>query len=429
MRRLVPIFLLAIGLMTGCGVYGTIRFYGAGDAIEPNCWIDIAFGGQKVDSYDMFFTAPSFDARVWYFGHAFEVSDNLLDNDTLTIWAHAQVVAYTETASGYWFKVELKGFRDAIIIRRALIFSTFSGDSWDRLTPEEFEGDIDTGPAWVNSRFVVNSTPDDSLTLCLDHIDSEAGLSAIGMTPEFYCEVTVRGNIALRVGPGVDRSIRRYAENGDIYGVLSSSMVDDAMWYEVDTESGSLWVFADDVDARRRVNPVLETITHPDIFFSQGDEPIELGCDDLPESSPPTVVLPAGGAPASNGNSGCDGFALLQPLDEVPPGESTYRWTPVAGANRYIVNFTDYQGNFAGGQEFSGAQTSAVINTSAFPTGSQLSVELVAMADQAILCRTASTSLSRTAQFVSTQLEDPEPTKEKKKEKKNGGYTPPDSDT
>jgi len=406
-------------LVAGCTLLGagSIQFTGAGLVPEPTCWIQVL----GTSAQDIFFDSPSFDdPNETGLGFIFGLTVLLADEfeDVIYIQVDTQVEEYTITNQGYWFLINMDGFRTASLTRRTLRFP----DGEDEVY--RFEDDIFQFSQWVNIR---NVSEVDLLSIendCLELIESDE-FEALGIEREVFCEVNIDiNNAQLRVGPGLGRSVRALAEINDIYDAVGFAEVDGQTWYEIDSGSnGLLWVSEQDVSLVGRNTP--------------DDE--NANCSDLPNTDAPLVVVSS--VQESNINASiqnCATFTVLSPIGTVPVEESTYMWSPVEDAEEYILNFSDFQGNYVTSISVDGAETSTRINTGSLATGSQLSFEIVAMVNGEIACRTNSGPLTRLAGFVAPETPTPEPEDDDEKKDKDddkdddddddddGGYTPPE---
>ena len=396
MKRLILLFLLPIIFAVGCTNQSFITFVGWGNIAEPTCWIRV-FGSETSGIY--------YDGNGTFSDVSFPINDvfNLTyrGSDIVFNMADVQVVAYTKTDDGYWFQIDMTGYRTARFYQ--------AGKS-----PVVRDGEISTGQYWVNERDVIESDESIFTKGCMSLIRT-GEFGSLGITRLVYCNVTIkRDETALRVGAGVNRAIRLYAQGAAIYPVLATTSVEEQLWYQLDLGSGNLlWVDANDV------SPISET-----------DRQNSIDCASLPNIDPPPIIQGTSNQIFSIEQSGdCTSFNILSPIGTVPEGESTYRWTPVDQADQYILNFSDYLGNYVTSIVVDGSQNSAVINTGSLATGSQLSFEIVAMSNNEILCRSNSGPLIRTAGYVAPEIPAPQPTREPTKEKKSGGggYTPPET--
>lgn len=400
------LFLLPVIFMASCSIFGAgfIEFIGSGNIEGPTCWIKVT-GESSQRRQQTFFNSPSFHHNSDGLGLIFLIPQIFNDefNDVIYHQVQTQVTQYAVTNQGYWFKLRMSGFRTASI--HSSVFEFHEGD------PEiyRFEDDIFAFQQWVNIRDVHDVDAGLFDNNCLSLI--EAGeFESLGIEQEFFCEIIIATETAeLRVGPGIERAIRSIAEHRDYFNGIGQVEVNGQVWYEVQTQAGDLWVSSHNVT----------------FAFDDREDIPDAGCRDLPTSDSPPLVVQA--VPQNNFASGiqnCSTFNILRPIGTVPAGESTYRWTPVDGVDQYILNFSDYQGNYVTSIVVDGSQTSVVVNTGSLATGSELSFEIVAMANGEVLCRTLSGPLIRTANFVAEEEEPtPEPTKEKKSG--GGGYTPP----
>ena len=404
MKYRVLLFLLPAILMASCSIFGAgfIEFIGSGNVGNPTCWIKVV-GTSAEPSY---FWSPTFRWAEESFKSIFSFGKIFKEDfaDVIYHQAQTQVQEYAMTNQGYWFKISMVGFRTASL--HSTVFEFHEGE------PKiyQFQDDIFSFSFWVNIRDVYDVDEGIFANNCLSLIEDHE-FESLGIEQYFYCNIIIATHTAeLRVGPGSTRAIRLIAEKDDRFDGIGQAEVDGQLWYEVQTDSGNLWILSDNVDPERALR---DDSRIPD-------------CRDLPTTDSPPIIQAIPQNNFASGIQNCTTFNILRPLGTVPAGESTYRWTPVDEADQYVLNFSDYQGNYVTSIVVDGSQTSVVINTGSLATGSELSFEIVAMANGEELCRELSGPLIRTANFVAEAEEEPspEPTKEKKS---GGGYTPPDT--
>ena len=394
MKRRILLFVLPLILVAGCSNLGYINFTGNGNIAEPSCWIRVIGANYYGDYYTD--TEPDGINSTYTIG-VFDVQRpnvDISEGAGMVSIADAQVVAYLRANDGYWFKVDITGYRTANI----------EGDT-------QYAGEISTGQFWVKERNVVEADESIFTNGCMSLI--RAGeFESLGIARRVYCEFEIlHRETPLRVGPGENRAIRLYAQSIAKYSAIAKTIVEEQQWYQLDLGSGNLlWVDANDVD-----------------LYTETDGQIH--CGSLPKVDPPPIIQGASNQTLTIEQSGdCTSFNILRPIGTVAEGESTYRWSPVDEADQYILNFSDYQGNYVISILVDGSQNSVVINTGSLATGSQLSFEIVAMSNNEPLCRSNSGPLTRTAGFVAPETPAPQPTREPTKEKKGGGgYTPPET--
>lgn len=275
----------------------------------------------------------------------------------------------------------------------------------------------DIGWVWVKGNYVEEFDEHALELQCDGEIIDLLNFSSETVTRFYQCIVNVTDvDTPTRVGPGENRSIRAFISPIDEgYGVNASATDDEGnLWYELDVPNrGFLWVLQSQTSDFDFIT-FTDTIT--DTFYI-GD------CRDkaIVSKDPPPII-----AAATSFSGDCSDLTIIQPVGTVPTEESLYIWTAVDGADQYILNFSDFQGNYATSITVDGGQNQMFVNTGSLPTGSQLSFQVVAMQGGQIMCSADSGTLTRRAGFVA---EEPEvPTEEPKKDKKdNSGYTPPGS--
>ena len=407
MNKRILISLLPLILVVSCSIIGDgyIEFTGSGSVAGSTCWIKVQGNSSQVSLFD----SPSYGDEVDFDLDSIFQLPNFLDDSKGTVYYQikTQIEEYAVTNQGYWFQLSMTGFRTAAIHSDLIRFH--EGD------PEiyRYEDNIFTFSYWVNIDDVIDVDERFFDNSCLSMIEA-GGIEALAIEEHFYCEIIIASARAdLRVGAGRTRGVRMVAESGDYYDGIGQAVIDGELWYQIKTGQGNLWVLADNVN--------LEIAANEDASYAN--------CLDLPTTDSPPIIQYSQQNDAISSIQDCTTFTILRPIGTVPEGESTYRWSPVDEADQYVLNFSDYQGNYVTSTVVDGSQTSVVINTGSLATGSQLSVEVVAIANNETLCRTNSGLLTRTAGYVAPETPAPQPNREPTKEKKSGGdgYTPPET--
>ena len=225
---------------------------------------------------------------------------------------------------------------------------------------------------WVNIRDTEDVDEGILDNNCLTLIEAQEFESA-GITQYFYCTVHIAGETApLRVGPGVTRGVRMIAIQNDRFEGIGKAVVNDELWYQVKTTNGNLWVLAEDTDSG----------------IASRNQYVAADCRDLPTIESPPIIQSESQNSNLSSSQNCTTFTILRPIATVSDGDSTYMWSSVDEADKYILNFSDYLGNYVTSINVDGAENSIVINTGSLATGSELSFEVVAMANGEPLCRT-----------------------------------------
>jgi len=401
MKRLLLLVLLIMTCVGCIPVY--IIFFGDEEfEVRPKCQIAVvSYTGQPT-----FFVEPrNYPALVTSSVMESEVSEE--NGDFVILSALFGITRYTVIDGEYWFEVDLNGMRrtqSAFLEDEALdaLDNRESIDDYFIINGETFEDDrLIGGRYWIPESVVIRRPDRLFEGLCYWHILNDT-FDELGVLEQSDCVVypVEYGNeVRFRVGAGYNRATRFQRSFDFTFPVLGYDDINDGRWYQVEAEGYTepVWVHEDDV--------------------------VVVGnCDDILPVESPQLIPPKNNNSNDLGN--CEDFTLLGITGFIPDGMHTFRWTLVNGADEYVVNFYDYQGNHA--STYYVYAPEFTVHTGSLGTGSQLSLEVFAMQGGEILCGTGrSGSIERNAAVINTTEEStPEPEKKDKK-KNNGGYTPP----
>lgn len=285
----------------------------------------------------------------------------------------------------------------------------------------------DNGWVWVDGIYVDEFDPTALELECEETGETIDLLNPAGETvePFYLCRVTILiGSVPGHVGPDEDRPIRAYVQESSVgYGVKASHIDDqNRKWYEIVVpDIGNLWV--------------LESLTFDTPFIMVNEpntsESVFHECDEIgvPVKEEHPILLRVGQPQSIAGSldTRCDQFVFLAPVGSVPLEPSYYEWTRYEGAEEYILSFFNYENRWVASLTIDGSLNRVWIETAEYSTGGQLKVDVTARINGNNVCTATTGSIFLRAGYVAPPPDEPEPTKEKKKDKKNGGYTPPET--
>ncbi len=404
MKRFLILILLLMTLV-GCIPAYIIYFGDEEFDFRPKCQIVVvSYSGQPT-----FFTEPrNYPALVTSSVMESEVSEE--NGDFVILSALFGITRYTIKDGEYWFEVDLNGMRrtqSAFLEDEAFdaLDNEDAIDDYFIINGETFEDDrLIGGRYWIPESVVIRRPDRLGSSQCYWHILNDT-FDELGIPEQSDCvvyPVTVGNVVRFRVGAGSNRSVRFERDFDFTFPVLGYEDVSGARWYQVEAEG------------------------YPEPVWVNEDDIIVAGhCDEIsPAQSPPLSPLQSNN---SNDFGNCENFTLLGLSGLIPDGIHTFRWTPVNGADEYIVHFYDYQGNHASVHYVNLPELT--VHTGTLGTGSQLSLEVFATQGGDILCGTGRSSTQERLAAVVTTSEEPTPEPEKKVKKKGGGgYTPPDEE-